>query len=253
MKCLEKEPHKRYGTAALLADDLGRWLAGEPIEARPASRPERVVRWCRRNPLVASLSFLTVASLVGVATVATLGYLTEADLHAAADGLRVRAEDSERETGRFPQARAILSGLYRSDPRRSETRLLPMVGFSSGRTMQPAISATIPPNTISGYCCALRKRPESFCGSTQTKSFQPDVCMTGPSRESARHQSLTGTVCGTSPIVVKSSAWTQKACMTTRTTGFPKASAVVGFTVSACPPPCTTIWITCGMNSQKSE
>ena len=98
LKCLQKEPHNRYGTAALLADELGRWLAGEPILARPVSRWERLWRWCRRNPLVASLSFLTLASLAGIAMVATLGYLKESELHVQADGLRIRAENSERAT-----------------------------------------------------------------------------------------------------------------------------------------------------------
>ncbi len=54
LKCLEKDPRRRYATAADLADELRRCLECRPIVARPASVPERAVRWCRRNPWVAA-------------------------------------------------------------------------------------------------------------------------------------------------------------------------------------------------------
>ena len=54
LKCLEKDPRRRYCSAQALAEDLGRYVAGEPIAARPASSFERLWLWCKRNPRLAA-------------------------------------------------------------------------------------------------------------------------------------------------------------------------------------------------------
>jgi WD40 repeat protein/tRNA A-37 threonylcarbamoyl transferase component Bud32 len=66
LRCLQKEPGRRYATAAALAEDLRRFRAGEPIMARPVGRLERAWRWSRRNPgLARSLGAAALFLLLG--------------------------------------------------------------------------------------------------------------------------------------------------------------------------------------------
>src|SRR5262245_24338839 len=71
LKCLEKEPARRYRTTEELAEDLERWLRHEPIHARPATNFERLQKWARRHPALATLSALLIlAFLFGFAGIA---------------------------------------------------------------------------------------------------------------------------------------------------------------------------------------
>jgi len=60
LKCLQKDPARRYESAETLADDLKCYLEHKPILARPISRTERMWRWCRRNPRLALMILATV-------------------------------------------------------------------------------------------------------------------------------------------------------------------------------------------------
>jgi WD40 repeat protein/tetratricopeptide (TPR) repeat protein len=72
MKCLHKDAARRYGSAEALAEDLDRWLAGEPIHARPVGKVERAVKWTRRNPLLAAMAAAVVLVMVAGTVVSTL-------------------------------------------------------------------------------------------------------------------------------------------------------------------------------------
>src|SRR6185437_8324901 len=71
LKCLEKEPARRYADCQALADDLRRWLEGEPILARRMNLGERLLRWCRKEPKLALASLVAAVALVTVAVVTT--------------------------------------------------------------------------------------------------------------------------------------------------------------------------------------
>src|SRR5260221_639009 len=77
LKCLSKDPQKRYGSAEMLAQDLDRWRSGEPILARPVGAAEKVWRWCRRRPVVAGLLLAVMIALVAGLVVSNWFYLRE--------------------------------------------------------------------------------------------------------------------------------------------------------------------------------
>ena len=106
LKCLNKEPAHRYGSAEMLAEDMERWLRGEPIAARPVGATERLWRWCRRKPALAATVSLAVLALGAAVAVAVVANSREAALIARQE-LEERAKDRERlRTSLVEQARA---------------------------------------------------------------------------------------------------------------------------------------------------
>jgi WD40 repeat protein/tetratricopeptide (TPR) repeat protein len=95
LKCLHKEPSRRYASALELAEDLRRFQGGEPIRARPVGRGERLWRWCRRKPLVASL--IAALLLVTLAGLGAGAWAMSAAAREALTELRRRTEAAEAE------------------------------------------------------------------------------------------------------------------------------------------------------------
>ncbi len=115
LKCLEKEPGKRYASAAALAEDLRRFLVGEPIAARPVGPTERSWRWCRRNPWLAGAVGLAAAALVVVVSLALL-YADRQTRLAASEGRR--ADEQTRHSEEQARAAAKLKDALAQSNRR---------------------------------------------------------------------------------------------------------------------------------------
>ena len=98
--CLRKEPHRRYASASALAEDLRRFRAGEPIQARRIGPIRRGWRWCRRNPAVAGLTTATMLLLTALAagsTVAAIRLNEQRNAVLDEQALTLAAEERRRE------------------------------------------------------------------------------------------------------------------------------------------------------------
>jgi tetratricopeptide (TPR) repeat protein len=104
LKCLQKEPHRRYASAAALADDLHRFLAGQTIRARPVGTAGRVWRWARREPVLAGLLAAVLLTLTGGLTGMGLLWRRARANYAESERQYARAEESSRDARRAVEA-----------------------------------------------------------------------------------------------------------------------------------------------------
>jgi WD40 repeat protein len=121
LKCLEKDPHRRYPNAEALADDLHRYLHSEPISARRLNAIGRAVKWCRRKPSLAALVALSALGLVvfvaGVIAFAAYQHHAAQEEHT----LRSKAQNAERLA--LSRANAMSRLLYLAQVRQAQHAL----------------------------------------------------------------------------------------------------------------------------------
>src|SRR5216117_715573 len=140
LKCLEKDPQRRYASADALAEELEHWLRHEPIRARPSAAAERLGKWIRRNPKVATLLvLLNLVFIIGLGGILIVSVRLASANRAkeqvnAQPGKNVRDFEWQKideliATGKRADALAYLSAFLRRDPndRAAANRLVSML------------------------------------------------------------------------------------------------------------------------------
>ncbi len=119
LRSLEKEPQRRYASAAELADDLERWLERRPVAARAISPAARAARWCRRNPALAGLAAVSLvcAAAIAFGSVIAMRRIQNANREAHMLLRRLQREQAESFLDRGDSARgiAVLARMVRED------------------------------------------------------------------------------------------------------------------------------------------
>jgi WD40 repeat protein/tRNA A-37 threonylcarbamoyl transferase component Bud32 len=136
LRCMEKDPKRRFATAGALAAEFRRYGAGEPIHARPITRTERAWRWCKRKPLVAGLSAALAALLAFVAISGQLVAARQAALRADAE----ENADAAREMQEIAEAVATKEALARKDAEQAHQKLAAAQGASERTVYARTIS-----------------------------------------------------------------------------------------------------------------
>jgi WD40 repeat protein len=117
LKCLDREPQQRYGSAEALADDLECWLRGEPVAARRAQAWEQLAKWAKRRPAVAVLLGVAAALLLVLLGALAWGWQQLADKANAQTAARVAAEEKAVAQ---EKARAAAQGEAEAEKRRAD-------------------------------------------------------------------------------------------------------------------------------------
>jgi WD40 repeat protein len=170
LKCLAKRPEQRYGSALALAEDLERWLHGEPIQARPSSRWERTAKWARRRPAAAAL---LAVSLLAVASIAILQVVYSARLHralgdvtAAQENLAELEQDARRMAEDTAHDRAAAQRANeRAQENLSQAESLRLVGASTvARSDDPGLALLLAVEGAQRACPRMASHNNALLG-----------------------------------------------------------------------------------------
>src|SRR5262245_46905596 len=112
LKCLSKEPGRRYASAEDLANDLRRYLQGEPITARPVGRVERALKWAKRRPALAALLAVTLLSLGALTWLAGSLAVARSEAETQTGIALAREKQARQEADKAEKARNFLVSIF---------------------------------------------------------------------------------------------------------------------------------------------
>jgi formylglycine-generating enzyme required for sulfatase activity len=124
LKCLSKEPARRYASAEELANDLRRFQADEPIRARPVGAVERTWKWARRRPALAALLGVVLLALVSLAVLSGNLIVLSGNLVAARNDADEKRKAAEQEADKARKARDFLVSIFELSDARTQTGTL---------------------------------------------------------------------------------------------------------------------------------
>ncbi|NQT14137.1 MAG: protein kinase [Planctomycetes bacterium] len=145
LKCLEKDPRRRYASAQEVADDLRRFLAGRAVLARPITSAARGWRWCARHRAVTALSLGLLSTLLVLAIAGSIVAIHQAALRVAADQATARANAETQRARTLAQAEAAAREEYRRELYLSDMNLVPQAWETAdGESLQQALERHFP-------------------------------------------------------------------------------------------------------------
>jgi len=158
LKCLEKNPLRRYGSAEALTEDLERWLAGEPIHARAATRFEQATKWAKRRPTATALVVVSVLAPIALLIV---GLIHNANLQIAqknVDDLKVAVDDQKQkadQAARQAEADAKEAGEANRKAQDAKTHADYLVKEADGLRLIMESRVALPDNPTLGLLLAV--------------------------------------------------------------------------------------------------
>jgi tetratricopeptide (TPR) repeat protein len=191
LKCLQKEPTQRYGSAGELADDLKRFLNGEPIMARPVGRAERLWRWCKRNPRVAIPSAVAAAMFGAVAVGSPIAAVSI--YHAKEEAVAAAKEaDQQKEAAEQQKKIAEQEKEKAVDARKDAVQKKDAAVLAHGKAVDPLIDLVYRVNT------RLDKMPAGLRNNKDLLAIRDDVLNT--TTASVRNASKVSADAGVTPF-----------------------------------------------------
>lgn len=170
LKCLEKDPKRRYTSARELSDELGRFLRGDPIHARPVGLSGKLWLWCRRRPAIAALS-VSVLLLLGIVAVGS-------SVAAWRISIARRTEQAEREKAQSATLR--LQG--------ANVRLAETIGLLERQRAEPLFRGNEPAVGVAHLAALLRRDPSNSIAASRLVSALIDRNWIRPAAPAIRHE-----------------------------------------------------------------